>query len=237
MPSNGLSGPDHGDPRLTAHLKAYVGAWPPRGAVEVVGSPSRLEPAWDGGRVMAAAVMAPGLGSVLSVPPDLVSQAVPLAARLAADSFRSDLAAVVGRAGSVSPWVVLRWSATPASLPEDGVWVESTHPALPDWLRAFPSPVLVIFDDDGAYLAGVGIKRHTRWGHELAVGTDPPARGRGLARNLVAQAARAVLAEGAMPLYVHAANNVPSARVADAAGFPDLGWRLLAAWAPVEVNT
>jgi hypothetical protein len=39
-----------------------------------------------------------------------------------------------------------------------------------------------------------------------------------------------VLADGAIPLYVHVADNLPSARVADAAGFPDLGWRLLAVW-------
>jgi hypothetical protein len=44
---------------------------------------------------------------------------------------------------------------------------------------------------------------------------------------LVAQAARRVLADGALPLYLHEAANAASARVADAAGFPDRGWRLI----------
>ena len=75
--------------------------------------------------------------------------------------------------------------------------------------------------------AGVGIKRHTPHGHELAVGTEPAHRGRGLARALVAQAARRVLAEGAVPLYLHEFANSASAQVAAAAGFPDRGWRVV----------
>jgi predicted GNAT family acetyltransferase len=90
--------------------------------------------------------------------------------------------------------------------------------------------VLVALDEDGSYQGGVGVKPHTEYGVELAVGTDEARRGRGLARRLVAQAARSVLASGRLPLYVHAPDNIPSARVADAAGFPDRGWRLLVAW-------
>jgi hypothetical protein len=33
-----------------------------------------------------------------------------------------------------------------------------------------------------------------------------------------------VLADGAVPLYQHDPENTASARVADAAGFPDRGW-------------
>jgi predicted GNAT family acetyltransferase len=92
-------------------------------------------------------------------------------------------------------------------------------------LRPFGGEVLVVLDpDDGGYLAGVGIKRHDGYGHELSVGTAPQARGQGLARKLVAQAARRVLDEGAVPTYLHALDNEASARVAEAAGFPDQGW-------------
>jgi predicted GNAT family acetyltransferase len=84
--------------------------------------------------------------------------------------------------------------------------------------------VLIARDDEGRYLAGVGIKRHDGYGQELSVGTGPAARGRGLARRLVAQAARRVLDEGAVPTYMHALDNLGSARVAEAAGFPDRGW-------------
>ncbi len=86
--------------------------------------------------------------------------------------------------------------------------------------------VLVAWDPDtGAYLAGVGIKHHDPYGREIAVGTATAAEGRGLARALVAQAARRILDEGAVPTYQHDPANVASARVADAAGFPDRGWR------------
>ncbi|NUS09723.1 MAG: GNAT family N-acetyltransferase, partial [Nonomuraea sp.] len=65
---------------------------------------------------------------------------------------------------------------------------------------------------------------HDRFGRELSVVTAPEARGRGLARRLVAQAARRVLDEGAVPTYMHAVGNIASAAVAKAAGFPDQGW-------------
>ena len=52
-------------------------------------------------------------------------------------------------------------------------------------------------------------------------------QGRGLARRLVAQAARRVLDEGAVPTYLHDPANVASAKVADAAGLPDRGWSVL----------
>lgn len=57
--------------------------------------------------------------------------------------------------------------------------------------------------------------------------TAEAVRGRGLARRLVAQAARRVLDEGAVATYLHARGNVGSARVAEAAGFADRGWSVL----------
>ena len=84
--------------------------------------------------------------------------------------------------------------------------------------------MLVARDEAGRHLAGVGVKRHDGPGQELAVVTEPAAAGRGLARRLVAQAARRVLDEGAVPTYLHATGNAASARVATAAGFADEGW-------------
>ncbi|MGZ4551479.1 MAG: GNAT family N-acetyltransferase [Blastococcus sp.] len=59
------------------------------------------------------------------------------------------------------------------------------------------------------------------------MGTEPHARGLGLARRLVAQAARHVLDQGRIPTYLHTFDNVASSRVAAAAGFPELGWSAL----------
>jgi GNAT superfamily N-acetyltransferase len=227
--ADGAASPDLGD-RLHAHLLAYLGAWPPSdGGVHVVGSPGRLEPGWDGSHAVAVVVKSPDT-TVVSVPPDRVDAAAALADGVESDSFPADLATAAGVPGRFSPWLVLRWSTAPAPVAPLGLWVDADHPSLPDWLHAFPGRVLAAFDDDGRYLAGVGLKAHTRWGQELAVGTDERARGRGLGRRVVAEAARAVLAHGAVPLYVHHPDNVASAHVADAAGFPDLGWRLLIAF-------
>jgi GNAT superfamily N-acetyltransferase len=122
---------------------------------------------------------------------------------------------------------ILRWAEQPVALPEIGEWVAADDRRLPAWLRVFNGGTLVAWDTEGRVAAGVGIKRHNAFGHELAVATEPAHRGRGLARLLVAQAARRVVADGAIPLYLHAPGNLASARVADAAGFPDRGWRLM----------
>ena len=73
-------------------------------------------------------------------------------------------------------------------------------------------------------VSGVGVKRHDSIGRELAVVTTPAARGRGLAAVLVAQAAKSILSEDALPTYLHSATNTASAHVAERAGFEDTGW-------------
>jgi hypothetical protein len=42
--------------------------------------------------------------------------------------------------------------------------------------------------------------------------------------------ARRILDEGAIPTYIHDPQNGGSCRVAEAAGFPDRGWRAMALW-------
>jgi hypothetical protein len=45
----------------------------------------------------------------------------------------------------------------------------------------------------------------------------------------VAVAARRVIDEGRVPLYLHDLRNEASARAADGSGFPDRGWRIVLA--------
>lgn len=208
--------------RLAAHLRNELGAWPPAGPLLVTTSPARTRSGWDGAVRLVAGLETPD-GTVLSVPPDALE---PL--RRCGDDLvavESALPAALGRRSARLVRSVLRWTDAPADLPPLGEEVPADDPVVPEWLRPFGGTVLLAVDDRGRYLAGVGRKRHDRWCTELAVGTDPAARGRGLARRLVATAARRVLDDGAVPTYQHDPENVASARVADATGFPDRGLR------------
>lgn len=215
--------------RLERHLAAWLGAVPPDIGLLVTTSPSRTSPGWDGAVHPVTGVATPA-GAVLSVPPDAVDAVASLADDL--DGLRQ--ASTDGRLGEALGWAgarlfegVFRWSEAPAPLPDAGEWVSVDDRRVPPWLLPFGGEVLMAFDEAGAYVAGVGIKVHDEHGQELAVVTEEAARGQGLARRLVAQAGRRVLERGAVPTYLHADANVRSAKVADAAGFPDRGWRIL----------
>ena len=208
--------------RLTAHLTHQLGAWPPPGGLLVTTSDQRTRPAWDGVVRVVAGMAAPE-GAVLSVPAELVE---PLRSRGEDLSVvAQELGRLLGRPSARLEHSVLRWTGMHADLPALGDEVDAADPRVPEWLRPFGGEVLLACDDDGRYLAGVGRKRHDRWCTELAVGTEPAARGRGLARRLVATAARRVLDEGKVPTYQHDVDNAASARVAEAVGFPDRGLR------------
>lgn len=213
--------------RLSAHLRSWLGHWPPRAGWEVIGSTRRTQPGWDGRIHSVLGVRRPGSGSgaaVLSVPPAAQLPVTALLRRGGVEALPASVAIAVGVPDQTWFEAVFRWCARPADLPDAGVWRRAEDDGVPDWLRPFGGDVLVAAAPDGTHLAGVGIKRHDEHGHELAVVTTEAAQGRGLARRLVAQAARRVLADGAVPTYLHLAGNLASARVADAAGFPDRGW-------------
>jgi GNAT superfamily N-acetyltransferase len=209
---------------LDDHLRAWLGEWPPPQRLHVVGSDARTRPGWDGRAYPVVGVSSLD-GTVLSVPHDRADAA----AAVAADSV--DVAHLLARLpevmGGGRGFVgVFRWSLDPAPLADAGVWMPWDDPRVPAWLHPFGHEVLVTLRGDEV-VAGVGLKHPDRYGRELAVVTEPAARGRGLGRRLVAQAARAVLADGAVPTYLHGGSNLASARVAEAAGFPDRGWGVI----------
>lgn len=216
-------------------LTAWLGVWPAAGMFRVVPSARRMVPGWNGRpQPLVGVATGPELDSavVLSVPPPAFPVVGALINELAAGHRLSDRAELgrrlpdaLGLPGRRYTEATLRWTTDPTLLPYIGLWRPSDHPGLPAWLRAFGPSVLVASDGRGRYLAGAGIKRHNDLAHEIAVGTAPQARGRGLARALVSQAAARVLADGAIPLYLHDPTNRASGRVADAAGFHDRGWR------------
>jgi GNAT superfamily N-acetyltransferase len=218
MPDGNAPGPS-----LDAFLEAFLGAWPATPGLHIVGFEGRRQPGWDGSIQRVIGVVSPSQ-SVISVPPDLadaVRAGVPSRADIA-----SRLPAAVGRPAARTFFGKFRWTTEPTDLVDAGIWVPATDPRVPEWLHPFGGDVLIAFID-GVYAAGVGIKRHNPAGLELSVGTEEAHRGRGLASRLVAQAARWVLAQGAVPIYLHDPANTASDRTALAAGFPDLGWQIL----------
>jgi GNAT superfamily N-acetyltransferase len=194
--------------QLSRHLKRAIGLWPPPAGVTVVENEMRAQPGWDG-EVHPVWGLRASSGTVVGVPPGWDVGEDP-------DAFVAGLA--VG---------IFRWCTDPAVFAPAGTWVPATDGRLPPWLAPFGHEVLVAFDEAGAYAGAVGLKRHDADVWEIAVGTEEHQRGKGLARRLVAQAAAAVLAAGAVPTYQHDVENHASGRVAEAAGFPDLGWQFL----------
>ncbi len=218
--------------RLTLHLRSWVGAWPPPfPGVHVVADPARLEPTWDG-TVRPLQGAGDGHGIVVAVPPVAVDT---VRAALDDGIDRPGLGDELGEILGVGPAAfgtgVFRTTDTiDPSVADLGEWFEHQTDDLPEWLAPFNGPRLVAFSEDGRPIAGVGIKIHDRYGHELAVVTDEEARGRGVARRLVATAARRILAEGAVPTYLHDPANEASAHVAEAVGFADRGWTVHGLW-------
>jgi RimJ/RimL family protein N-acetyltransferase len=206
--------------QLSAHLALQLGEWPPSAPYRVTTSAARTKRGWDGSVRPFAGLQSP-LGTVLSVAPHRLE-----AARACGSTFDEALPCLAELFGTPIVHLVFRWCSAPAELEPLGEWVPHADPRVPQWLRPFGGDVLVAFDD-GAYLGGVGLKRHDDHAWEIAVGTDERARGRGFARRLVATAARHVLETGRAVTYLHELSNHASARVADAAGFPDAGWRML----------
>ncbi len=206
--------------------------WPPPGpGVHVIGDSTRLEPTWDG-TVRPLLGVGDGEGTVIAVPPQAVDAVrAALANGLDRPDVGNDLGSILGVGPAAFGAGVFRTtSRVDPDIADLGVWFTRQTDELPEWLAPFNGPRLVAFNDNGRPIAGVGIKIHDRYGHELSVVTDEEARGSGIARRLVATAARRVLADGAVPTYLHAPDNVASARVAEAVGFADNGWSVHGLW-------
>ena len=220
----------------TRELAVLGAPGPP--TVVVVSSTGRSRPGWDGAVHAVTGIADPIGNAVVSVPPGYDERARALVTGGGdVDALRAALPGLLGKPDHVVYRGVCRWAVDVPSaerLPDVGQWLPAEDPRVPGWLKPFGGEVLVVLDDD-RYVAGVGLKRHDEHGQEISVGTEKAARGRGLARRLVAQAARTLLAGGVIPTYLHDPANVASAKVADAAGFPDRGWTAIGIAAPREM--
>lgn len=218
--------------RLRHHLTSWVGQWPPPSpGITVVGDPARDQPTWDGS-VRPLQGVGNGSGTVISVPPDSVDAvAAALVDGLDREGLGDELGALFGVGAARLGTGVFRTTIdVDDTIVNTGEWHATQTAGLPDWLAPFNGSRLISRDESGAIVASVGIKTHDAVGHELAVVTEETARGKGLARCLVATAARRILDEGGVPTYLHEPSNTASARVAEAVGFVDQGWTVHGLW-------
>lgn len=134
-----------------------------------------------------------------------------------------DLRAAAGELGGHLFCGVARTGVDVPEPAEPVTVIDASDPRLPSWvLGHFVGEAWVVLDGNGSVLSTAVLKRYDPRLREISVGTVPRARGRGLARSVVAAAARAVLAEGRAVLYNHAVDNAASARVAAAVGLHEL---------------
>lgn len=215
---------------LERHLEIFLGAWPSSTRyLTVAESTRRTEPSWDGSVQSFVGVVEESGRGVLSVPPGVGSRIARVVEGIVGrerSRLRELPSLILGNGGQYFEGI-FRYCLEPSTFPEVGTWLPAQSVRVPAWLKPFGGQVLLALDDQGEYLGGVGIKNHTPYGRELAVVTEEAARGRGIARALVAQAAARVLFEGAVPIYLHREDNVASAKVAEAVGFSERGWRVL----------
>lgn len=219
------------DNRLREFLISRMGVWPPKASLDLHPCDLRDQPRWDGGTLPFHGVESP-VGTVLtfsaSVFPDAINlDPIKVEDELGMDDSHITIPNMFGHPDMRFGRAVMRYLGEFVDLPQSGEWVEVDDPRLPEWLRPFNGGVLVHWEAGDIYAAGVGLKKHNDLGYEIAVGTDPEFRGRGLAQALVAQSAQAIWERGAIPLYQHGTHNAASARVADKAGFPDRGWHTI----------
>lgn len=217
--------------RLNSFLSSRLGTWPPARSLELRHCELRDVPRWDGDVQPFLGIESP-VATVLTFSEKVFPCGTSLDPREVEDELGDSHAHITiprmfqhpemhfGRA-------VFRYLGQFVDLPEIGEWVETSDSRLPEWLRPFNGGVLVHWAGDGSYAAGVGLKKHNDLGYEIAVGTDPAHRGKGLAQRLVAQSSRHIWELGAIPIYLHGATNAASARVAEKAGFPDRGWHII----------
>jgi hypothetical protein len=104
--------------------------------------------------------------------------------------------------------------------------LEPTDPHA-EWYRLhFDGPVFVARNEWGSIVSWAALKCKSDDVWEMAVVTDAPYRGKGLAKSVVSRATRAALDAGKLPVYLHDVSNAASARVCRALGYQFYGYEL-----------
>lgn len=195
--------------------------------IHVLPSERRSRPGWGGYTVPLLALTTPN-GGVVSARPDLAERARLEMARmvpgrpLGATEFerlRQISRAALPYAYSLSGYVLFADAQNFRPQPSRAEPMPRYDPRGADLRRRFDGEIFVVRTARGdvASWAAIKIKSEDVW--EIAVVTEAPYRGQGLAREVVSSATAHILEQERIALYVHDRSNVASARVCRALGY------------------
>jgi GNAT superfamily N-acetyltransferase len=222
---------EEAEQRLYRHLHHWLGAVPEGKKTVVTTSSAREHPGWDGILRPFVGVVTPA-STVISVSEHYLEQVSRAVEVGGIEELKAQLPMITGDRDATLREGIFRYQQALAEHDERGEWIDPKDKIVPEWLRPFNGAVLVAFDEQRHYAAGVGRKRHDDYGQELAVVTEPSHRRMGYARDLIAQAAERVYAERAISTYLHRPDNIGSAMVAESTGFYDRGWKIISLQLP-----
>jgi RimJ/RimL family protein N-acetyltransferase len=197
--------------------------------IHVVPSERRGRPGWGGYTVPILALSTPR-GGVVSTRPDLADRIRALLAfsqtgrPLGAAEFerlQQVTRAAVPYAYSLSGHVLFADLDRFQPRASRAQRLERTDPRGADLRRRFDGEVFAIRGTRGdvASWAAIKLKSDDIW--EIAVVTEPPYRGQGLAKEVVSAATAYILDQGRLALYVHDRTNLASAKVCRSLGYAE----------------
>ncbi len=195
--------------------------------VHIVASERRLRAGWGGYTVPLLAIATPG-GGIVSVRPDLAKRAQ---SELGQEStgrplqeadfehLRQVTRTAVPYAYNLSGYALFAAPGHFVSVPSRAERFDLGDPRGADLRRRFDGEVFAIPGTRGEIASWAAIKLKSEDVWEIAVVTEAPYRGQGLAKEVVSAATAYILEQGRVPLYVHDRTNVASARVCRSLGY------------------
>jgi GNAT superfamily N-acetyltransferase len=195
--------------------------------LHIVPSERRTRPGW-GGYTVPILALSTTVGGIVSARPDLldrvraglgpVTQDRPLGA---AEFTRLHHVArlAVPYAYSLSGHVLYTDVDHFQSRTSRAVRLEKTDVRGTDLRRRFDGEIFVIFSVRGEIASWSAIKLKSPDVWEIAVVTEAPYRGQGLAKEVVSAATAYILEQGRLALYVHDRTNLASAKVCRSLGY------------------
>ena len=195
--------------------------------LHVVPSERRMRPGW-GGYTVPILALSTSVGGIVSARPDLLDRVRsglgpvlddrPLsAAEFTRLHHVSRLA--IPYAYSLSGHVLYTDAEHFQPRPTRAVRLEKSDVRGTDLRRRFDGEIFVVFSVRGEVASWSAIKLKSPDVWEIAVVTEAPFRGQGLAKEVVSAATAYILEQGRLALYVHDRTSVASAKVCRALGY------------------